>query len=583
MRLLKISNIYLLLLITLFPLNASAQLIGVDDKKMNSIRRDLKKINTRLVDLKGEELKNLQNQLIDLLRQIEEIKLTIPQLQGTFDESFKEQTLSFDTIDTKLQDLDNTLKNEVNAVLENINKQNQTLSNFKSEQKISLENLKEQLTQNLNQLDSKSKNNFKEFERINKNALEQVVQRLEALEATTKESFDKTNSTLRSHVLTAIAKDIENNKTAVLQKISKLNQINETALEYSKQRDQQLVKVMKENRKKLNNASTKLDAIDKNLTARVVVLDKTLTAVKKNTNVNNKNQKISDEKMNKLAAAITDLQINNTASSQSLGVLKDNLVRVQEFEKLTDAKINKLIENSSQLYVQGNQLSESVTKVNQIASVNNKNLMIADEKISKLIENSSQLFVQGNQLSESVTKVNQIATVNNKNLMIADEKIIKLAEAIKILQVNSVTSGQALGVLKDNLVKVQEFEQLADTKINKLIENSSQLTVQANQLEESVIKELAESSRKEDSNQDKIDLANEKLSRLIEILKAIAAEQDKLGQVVKVQSELNKTQVGLVKNQESIKKQIAILRKQTTVSIQRGDDIKQILRNVKKK
>ena len=59
---------------------------------------------------KTEEIKNLQNQLEDLLRQIEEIKQTIPQLQGTVDVNFKEQTLSFDTVDTKIQDLDNTLK-----------------------------------------------------------------------------------------------------------------------------------------------------------------------------------------------------------------------------------------------------------------------------------------------------------------------------------------------------------------------------------------------------------------------------------------------------------------------------------------
>ncbi|GIS83859.1 MAG: hypothetical protein CM1200mP16_01590 [Nitrospina sp.] len=50
-----------------------------------------------------------------------------------------------------------------------------------------------------------------------------------------------------------------------------------------------------------------------------------------------------------------------------------------------------------------------------------------------------------------------------------------------------------------------------------------------------------------------------------------------------MQSELNKAQVGIVKNQESIKKQLSILRKQTTVSIQRGDDIKKTLRNMNKK
>lgn len=458
MRILKISNsCFLLLLIMLFPLNASAQLIGVDDKKMNSIRRDLKKINTRLMDLKTEEIKNLQSQLEDLLRQIEEIKQTIPQLQGTVDVNFKEQTLSFDTVDTKIQDLDNTLKNEVNAVLEKINKQNQTLDNFKNEQKISLNSLKDKLSQDMEQFDSKSIENFQNFASVNKSALEKVVQRLEALENTTKKSFDDTKDTLISSVIPAIAKDNENNKTTILQYLSRLSETNEKALEVLKHKNQKLIEIFGENIKRVEDTRTKLDAIGKNLATKVDAIDKNLTAVKEHTTVNNNNQKVADKKMNKLAAAIKELQINNAASSQ------------------------------------------------------------------------------------------------------------------------------ALGVLKDNLVKVQEFEKLADIKINKLIENSSQLTLQANHLEESVIKELTESSRKENSNQDKIDLANEKLSRLIEILKVIAAEQDKLGQVVKVQSELNKAQVGIVKNQESIKKQLSILRKQTTVSIQRGDDIKKTLRNMNKK
>tara|TARA_Y100001936_G_scaffold199610_1_gene201091 strand:- start:3913 stop:5532 length:1620 start_codon:yes stop_codon:yes gene_type:complete len=539
MRLLKVLNSYFLLfLITFLPLNASAQLIGVDDNKMNAIMRGLKKINSRLVELKSDDIKNLKLQLEDLLRQIEEVKQTIPQLQGAI-ELNKSQTLSEITkVDSKLVDLDAEVKNEV---LIKLNQQRQTLENFQGEQKVSLKNLKDQLTKDIEQFDSKSKDNFKNFAIVNKNALEKVVQRLETLETTTNKSFEDTKGTLISSVIPAIAKDNENNRTAILKNLSILSQTNEKALGVLNDKNQKLIEIFGENIKRLENTRTELDAVDKNLTARVMVLDKTLTTVKENTNVNNKNQRISDKKMNKLAAAVNDLQINNAASSKALGVLKDNLLRVQEFEKLTDAKINKLIENSS------------------------------------------QLFVQGNQLSESVTKVDQIATVNNKNLMIADEKIIKLAEAIKILQVNSVASGQALGVLKDNLFKVQEFEQLTDTKINKLIENSSQLTVQANQLEESVIKELAESSRKEDSNQDKIDLANEKLSRLIEILKAIAAEQDKLGQVVKVQSELNKAQVGLVKNQESIKKALADLRRKANLNIQGGNDIKKTLSNMKKK
>ena len=539
MRLLKISNsCFLFLWITLFSLNASAQLIGVDDNKMNNIMRGLKKINSRLMTLKTEEIKNLQHQLEDLLRQIEEVKQTIPQLQGAV-ELNKSQTLSqINKVDSKLVDLDAELKNEV---LVKINQQNQALDNFKNEQKTTLKNLKDKLTQDMEQFDTKSIENFKNFASVNKSALEKVVQRLEALENTTRKSFDDTKDTLISSVIPAIAQDNKNNKTIILQNISRLSQANEKALEFSKKQNQKLVEIFGENIKRIENTRVKLEAVDKNLTAKVDAINKNLTSVKDNTNVNNNNQKVADEKMNKLAAAIKELQINNTASSQALGGLKDNLVNLQAFEKLTDSKINKLIENSSQLATQSNQLAASVTTINQISNVHNKNLIIAEEKINKL------------------------------------------SAAIKELQVNNVASSQALGILRGNLVKVQEFEKLADTKINKLIENSSQLTLQANHLEESVIKELTESSRKENSNQDKIDLANEKLSRLIEILKFIAAEQDKLGQVIKVQGELNKAQAGLVKNQENIKKALADLRRKANVSIQGGNDIKKTLSTMNKK
>tara|TARA_Y100001960_G_scaffold211287_1_gene220542 strand:- start:843 stop:2405 length:1563 start_codon:yes stop_codon:yes gene_type:complete len=520
MRLLKALNGYFLLLfIALFPLNASAQFIGVDDKKMNSIRRDLKKINSRLVELKTEEIKNLRQQLEVLFRQIEEIKQTMPQLQGAV-ELNKAQTLSqIDKVDTKIKDLDNTLKNEVNGVLIKINKQNQTLNNFKDEQKTSLNSLQKNLHKDLQELNSKSIQNSQKIASVVKGNLDKVVQRVVTLEKITKKGFDDTNDTLSNELIPAIAKDNQNNKVAILQKLSTLSQTNEKALE-----------VLKESDKRLENTRTKLAAIDKNL-----------NAVKEHTTVNNKNQKVADEKMNKLSEAIKELQINNAASNQALAILKDNFVKVQEFEQLADAKINKLLENSSQLAAQRNQLAKSVDTINQITSVNNKNLMIAEEKINKL------------------------------------------SAAIKTMQINNAASSQALGVLEGNLVKVQEFEQLADTKINKLIDNSLQLTAQANHLEESVIKELTESSRKENSNQDKIDLANEKLSRLIEILKAIAVEQDKLGQVVKVQNELSKVQASVVKNQESIKKALAGLRNKANESIQEGRDIKKTLRNMNKK
>ena len=211
------------------------------------------------------------------------------------------------------------------------------------------------------------------------------------------------------------------------------------------------------------------------------------------------------------------------------------------------------------------------------------------EKNKMLIDILGENLKQGGETKEQIASINETLAaannnlaVNNKNLMVADQKINKLAETLKALQVQHSASSETLVVLKKGLIEAGEFDQLADKKINKLVENSAQLIANANKLEKSVLGELKQSSQKEDSNQDKINLANEKLSRLIEILKAIATEQSKLGQVVKAQAAMNKVQAGLVKNQEGIKDALADLRRKANVSISRSDDIKKTLREITK-
>ena len=228
--------------------------------------------------------------------------------------------------------------------------------------------------------------------------------------------------------------------------------------------------------------------------------------------------------------------------------------------------------------------------LSQSRETNEKSLAGLSEKNKLLIDILGENLQQGAEAKEQIASINEtLATannnlaVNNKNLMIADQKINKLAETLNALQVQHSTSSETLVALKKGLVEAGEFDQLVDEKINKLAENSAQLIANANKLEGSVLSELKQSSQKEDSNQDKINLANEKLSRLIEILKAIATEQDKLGQVVKAQTAMNKAQAGLAKNQEDIRKALADLRNKANVNISRNDDIKKTLGKIEKK
>lgn len=438
MKLIK-SYVFLFFLVTLVPLNASAELFGSDDEKWKKVFIGLKKINSRLVKLETSELANMIHQLEDLLRQIEEVKQTIPQLQGSVELNKSENRTHVSKIRSQISDLEAEVKNQVRA---KIDKQNKILNRFQKDQ-ISL---KTGLAQDIEQFEKMNKENFKSFASANRSTLEIVVQKLAALDETTKKSFEDTKRLFITDVIPAIAKENLENRKAILEHLSQSRETNEKSLAGLSEKNKMLIDILGENLK------------------------------------------------------------------------------------------------------QGAEAKEQIAFINETLATANNNL-----------------------------------AVNNKNLMVADQKINKLAETLNALQLQHSTSSETLVALKKGLVEAGEFDQLVDEKINKLAENSAQLIANATKLEGSVLGELKQSSQKEDSNQDKINLANEKLSRLIEILKAIATEQDKLGQVVKAQTAMNKAQAGLAKNQEDIRKALADLRNKANVNISRNDYIKKTLGKIEKK
>ena len=261
---------------------------------------------------------------------------------------------------------------------------------------------------------------------------------------------------------------------------------------------------------------------------------------------------------------------------------------IKNFEGTKGLFISQLIPTikDNQVKVHDDLLASRKTNDEALKRLSDENQKMSKELSSILRENLIQGVDTKNQvesIDKNVAAASQNIAVNNKNLMLADEKINKLAETMKSLQAQHFASSATLEALKKDLIKAQEFDQLADEKINKLIKNSTQLTVHANQLEKTVINELQQSLSKADSSQDKINLANERLTLLIEILKAIAKEQDKLAQAVKVRSGLNKAQAGLIKNQESIKEALADLRRKANLSLSKSDNIKKTLGAMKKK
>ena len=438
------SYVFLFLLVTLAPLNASAELFGSDDEKWNKVFIGLKKINSRLVKLETSELANIKHQLEDLLRQIEEVKQTLPQLQGSVELNKSENMTNMSKIRTQIRDMGAEVKNQV---LAKIDKQNKILERFQEDQR----SLKTGLAQDIEQFEKMNKENFKIFASANRSTLEIVVQKLAAMDETTKKSFEDTKRLFIIDVIPAMAKENLDNRNVILEHLSQSRETNEKSLAGLSEKNKTLIDILGESLKQGTETKEQIASFGKEIKEQIASIDKTLATTN-----------------------------NNLA-------------------------------------------------------------------------------------------------VNNKNLIVADQKINKLAETLKTLQEQHSISSEALLTLKKDLVEEGEFDQLIDGKINKLVKNSAQLIANANKLEGSVLGELKQSSQKEDSNQDKINLANEKLSRLIGILKAIATEQDKLGKVVKAQAAMNKAQIGLVKNQENIKEALADLRRKANVNISRGDDIKKAL------
>jgi hypothetical protein len=111
----------------------------------------LRGINT-MNNLEIIQIKDLQNQLVDLLRQIEEIKQTFPQLQGAVEQNKSDTLEQVKKVENKISDLETEVKKQV---LLKIGQQNKILDKIQEDQK----NLKLGLAQDLEKFEKLNQKN----------------------------------------------------------------------------------------------------------------------------------------------------------------------------------------------------------------------------------------------------------------------------------------------------------------------------------------------------------------------------------------------------------------------------------------
>jgi chromosome segregation ATPase len=204
-----------------------------------------------------------------------------------------------------------------------------------------------------------------------------------------------------------------------------------------------------------------------------------------------------------------------------------------------------------------------------------------NQKLREILQESLKQGLDTKSLLDSLKKGQGVTHVS---LVGAGQDIAgnrsSLAEILKTLQAQNTTSNEVLANLGAGLEHVGEFNKIAVEKFNKLIDLSAELASHSSELKSSLVGQLKESEKLDDARNSKVDLANERLTSLINILKVIAKGQEKLGPVAASLGNMQKEQAEIKKNREEIKEALADLRRKANVNISRGDDIKKSLKKL---
>ena len=149
------ASFFIFLFIVLIPLNASAEMGDKASKKWPELFKQVRLIAEHINNLEVIQIKGLQNQLEDLLRQVEEIKQSVPQLQNVVELNKSDTLAQVKKVENKISDLEAEVRNQV---LLKISQQNKILDTiFREDQK----NLKLGLAQDLEKFEKLNERTFK--------------------------------------------------------------------------------------------------------------------------------------------------------------------------------------------------------------------------------------------------------------------------------------------------------------------------------------------------------------------------------------------------------------------------------------
>lgn len=275
--------------------------------------------------------------------------------------------------------------------------------------------------------------------------------------------------------------------------------------------------------------------------------------------------------MEKTVAVMTEIAKGGSRDSEALAALQARLAanskaRSEQNKKIIDILFKSLKEQEAAAAkmdsLGGHQAqSDENVKLARDTMVALKDIL--DKRLAEIEKTQQVLLTQNDQVMQNADLIKQ-------NQLIADQKINKLAEGLKAITHQATEAGASISNVRDQLRLIHELNKHTDEKFSLLVDTTKSMLINSNQMNLKADMSL----QRIDDGKAEARLTSEKISRLIEILKAIAKEQGKLEQLVASQAGKG--------NNKKLMDALADLRRKANVNISRSDSILKKLKGSRK-
>ncbi len=239
-----------------------------------------------------------------------------------------------------------------------------------------------------------------------------------------------------------------------------------------------------------------------------------------------------------------------------------------------NARVDKSIAVMTEMAKGGTKNTEILASLQERLMFNSKALSEQNKKIidilSKSLKEQQVAAIKIDTLGGNQTKSDENVRYARETMValkgILDKRLAEIDKTQQALQAQNDQAVQNADLIKQNL-------QIADQKINKLAEGLQAIHNQGIDTTKSMLTNASEMNQKIDANRAEVNLTSEKITKLIEILKAIAEKQGKLEQLLASQG-------GKGGNQQ-LMDALRDLKRKANVNIARSDSILKKLKGSK--